>query len=451
MAWLEAALLETAEHPHPERLDTFRASLDAAWIDEALQATGTATLRRRRLPADQVIWLVLGMALQRDRPIHEVVSKLDLAMPDKRSAPVAPSAVTQARKRVGERPLQWLFERSSRQWSHQSASEHRWRGLSLYGIDGTSLRVADSEVNRAHFGGASNGARGDSGYPLMRLTALMALRSHLLAAVRFGPFSESEHVQAHALWPEIPDDSLTILDKNYYSASTLLGISTQGTQRHWLLRVRRNAKWTVIGALGRHDALVKIKTSHQARSKDPSLPETFVARAISYQHPRSEGRQWLLSSLHDPEKYPANELVGLYRERWEIELGYDEIKTHMLNRPRQEAVRSRTVEGVRQEVWGVLLAYNLVRLEMERIADEAQVPPSRVSFVMALRYIRDEWGWCAVASPGTIPAKLRRMRERVSHFVLPERRSDRYFPRAVKIKMSNYRKKPTKNVASDAK
>jgi hypothetical protein len=33
-----------------------RASLDACWIDEALEATGTATLRRRRLPAEQVVW-----------------------------------------------------------------------------------------------------------------------------------------------------------------------------------------------------------------------------------------------------------------------------------------------------------------------------------------------------------------------------------------------------------
>ncbi|KYF79231.1 hypothetical protein BE11_38105 [Sorangium cellulosum] len=55
--------------------------MPAEWIEQALAATGTATLRRRRLPAEQVIWLVLGMALMRDRPIEEVVTKLDLALP----------------------------------------------------------------------------------------------------------------------------------------------------------------------------------------------------------------------------------------------------------------------------------------------------------------------------------------------------------------------------------
>jgi len=47
----------------------------------------------------------------------------------------------------------------------------------------------------------------------------------------------------------------------------------------------------------------------------------------------------LLTSLSDPEKYPADEIVDPYHERWEIELGYDEIKTHLLER--EEAIRSR--------------------------------------------------------------------------------------------------------------
>lgn len=81
------------------------------------------------------------------------------------------------------------------------------------------------------------------------------------------------------------------------------------------------------------------------------------------------------------------------------------------------------------------------RLEMETIAEEAGVPPSRVNFTTAMRFIRDEWAWCAVASPGSIPAKLRRMRDNVLDFVLPERRRQRRFPRAVKIKMSNYARK----------
>ena len=58
-----------------------------------------------------------------------------------------------------------------------------------------------------------------------------------------------------------------------------------------------------------------------------------------------------------------------------------------------------------QELWAIGLAYNLVRLEMERIADEAKVPPARISFVMSLRLIRDEWMWAAASNaPGRSPA-----------------------------------------------
>ncbi|MCD6497779.1 MAG: transposase [Deltaproteobacteria bacterium] len=39
------------------------------------------------------------------------------------------------------------------------------------------------------------------------------------------------------------------------------------------------------------------------------------------------------------------EVAGLYHECWELELGYDEIKTHMLER--QEALRSKNPEGIR--------------------------------------------------------------------------------------------------------
>ena len=81
---------------------------------------------------------------------------------------------------------------------------------------------------------------------------------------------------------------------------------------------------------------------------------------------------------------------------------------------------------------------------MEQVAAEANVPPVRISFVMALQLIQTEWMWCGVASPGTIPEKLRRLRTNVARFVLPERRSERNYPRAVKVKMSNYpRKRPT--------
>ena len=436
MSFVAAALQHTAEFAETESLKRFRDSLDPRWISEALEATGTATLRRRRLPADQIIWLVLGMALQRDRPITEVVSKLDLALPGQGGSDVlAPSSVVHARHRLGAAPMKWLFEKCALSWA---GAGQRWRGLALYGADGSTLRVADTDENREHFG-LARGRAGASGYPLVRIVTLMRLRSRVLAAAAFGPYSKSELGLCEGLWSHVPDDSLTVVDRLFCSASVLLGLQSGGENRHWLLRARKNAKWTVLESFGRYDKLVELTVSRDARRKNPDLPKKFVARAVSYKHPRSKGRQWLLTSLKNATEHPAKELVALYHERWEIELGYDEIKTHLLDR--QETIRSRTVEGVKQEIWGILLMYNLIRIEMVRIAAEAKVPPARISFVAAMRFIRDEWGWCAVAAPGSIPKKLRRMRERVVSFVLPPRRSERSYPRAVKLQSSGYTKK----------
>lgn len=416
--------------------------LDPEWIEEALLTTGTATLRRRRLPADRMIWLVLGMAVLRDMPITEVARQLEVALPaNDGSRTVASSALAQARARLGPAPMEWLFLRTGSAWASASAAPHCWRGLALYGADGTTLRVADSDENRRHFGSQDAGSgRGVSGYPLVRLVVLMALRSHVLAAASFGPYGD-ERAYASDLWESVPDHSLVMVDRLYLQANVLVPLRTSGQERHWLTRAKSNTKYTVIKKLGTGDELVAFAVSSEARRKDPSLPKTFQARAIRYQR-KGYKPSTLLTSLVDATCYPADELRVLYHERWELELGFGEVKTDLLER--LETIRSKSVAGVEQELWGVLLAYNLIRLEMARIADELGVEPRRISFVAALRHFVEQWLWAATtATPGAIPKRLNTMRDRMRRFVLPLRRPERVFPRAVKLKMSNYaRKRP---------
>jgi hypothetical protein len=435
---LDKPLALITELPIPADLTEFRARIDASWIEQALAATDTATIRRRRLPADQVIWLVIGMALFRNRSISNVVDTLDLALPVAHGRTAAPSAITQARDRVGAEPMQWLFGRCAEQWGHGSAAQHRWRDLALYGVDGTTLRVADSDENRDHFGSANTGARGLSGYPLLRLVALMSLRSHQLAATAFGPYTTGECTYARQLWSAVPQKALCVVDRGFFAADVLIPLARDKQQRHWLTRAKKNQKWRVLAQNGPDDFSVEMDVTASARKNDPSLPKTWQLRAIRYQRTGFQP-QWLLTSLCDSKQYPAPEIVALYHERWEIELGYDEIKTEMLDR--EEALRSRSPERVEQELWGVLIAYNLVRLEMERVADQAKVEPTRISFVAAMRFICDEWLWCSFASPGAIPKHLLALRANLRRFILPERRSERSYPRAVKIKMSNYDRK----------
>lgn len=430
----------------PQAFPQLTAHLDPAWVGEALLSTGTATLRRRRLPAERTVWLMLGMALLRDWPVTEVARQLEVALPAADgSRTVAPSAIPQARQRLGPEPLAWLFVRSGGEWGHRSAAADRWHGLALYGIDGSTLRVADSDANRRHFGGHSSGRHDGgrdertSGYPLMRVVVLMALRSHVLVGAQFGPYGTDERAYARPLLDDVPNGSLLLLDRHYLQADVLIPVMTRGRDRHWMTRVKSTTKYRVLKRLGAGDELVELDVSRQARRKNPDLPKTYVARATRFQR-KGYRPTTLLTSLIDPKTYPAADLRVLYHERWEIELGFGEIKTDMLER--LETIRSKSPAAVEQEMWGLLTAYNLVRLEMERIAQELNVAPTRISFVAALRYFVEQWLWAAsTATPGAIPQRLSTMRDRLRLFLLPERRSDRVFPRAVKIKMSNYPRK----------
>jgi len=198
---LENALEIVAEYAQGDRLEGLKRHIDPVWIEEALSWAGTVTLRRRRLPAEQVLWLVIGMGLMRDKPIEQVVDKLELALPDRKQTLIAKSAISQARQRVGDDPLAYLFTVSAAEWSARSADSSRWRGLALYGLDGTTMRVADSPENRAEFGGQDAGeGRGMSGYPLVRVVAMMALRSHVLSAFRFADYATGETTLARGIW-----------------------------------------------------------------------------------------------------------------------------------------------------------------------------------------------------------------------------------------------------------
>ena len=336
-----------------ESFEVFSRSLDLAWVRRALKATGTASIRRRKLPAEFVVWLVIGMALLRDRSIDEVVRHLDLVLPDRKRAnhrrAVTRGAVIAARNRLGSRALAVLFTETAQQWAGQAAEAQRWRGLAVYGVDGTTLLVPDTEHNEQMFGRPRSG-RSAGAYPQLRMVALMVLRSHLLADFAAGPFDHGEQSLAHKLWERLPDHSLTIVDKGFLNYVVFHTIQHSGAERHWLCRAKANLKWKVVRALGEGDDLIEIPLHRGLRRQHPELPAHLCARAMRY-HRRGFRPQILLTSLLDGAAYPAQEIAALYHERWELEIGFDEIKTHTLERA--ETLRSKTPERVLQELWGL--------------------------------------------------------------------------------------------------
>ena len=438
------AILAVGAGARPASFEQFSAAIDPQWIAAALAATGTASVRRRKLPAEHALWLVIGMGLFRDRSIAQVVHHLDLVLPTPRGdrRRITNAAIVQARDQLGAAPLAALFTQTAQVWAPAAAAAERWRGLAVYGLDGTTLRVADTAENVAHFGRPPSRHGEGAGYPQLRLVALLALRAHLLAAAAFGPYRTSELALATPVWDAVPEHAVVILDRGFCSYALFHALGTPDRDRHWLVRARSGPTaltQVVVQRFGPGDALVELRPSRATCAKHPDLPATLRVRAVRV-HRRGFRPYWVFTSLRNPATHPAAELAALYHERWELELAFDEVKTHTLERA--EALRSKAPARVEQEVWGLLLAYNLVRLVMSRAAPRAGVPPLRVSYRDALLAVRAFWHTAWDTAPGTLPRRLDALLDELALFVLPERRARRY-PRAVKIKMSNYpRKRP---------
>ncbi len=92
--------LETIHNYTPEEFSALSDLLSPEIIDECLVDTGVATVRKRRLPMEMMVWAMTGMALFRSLSMNQIVSHLDILLPGKRPF-VVPSAVVQARQRLG--------------------------------------------------------------------------------------------------------------------------------------------------------------------------------------------------------------------------------------------------------------------------------------------------------------------------------------------------------------
>jgi hypothetical protein len=433
MSLLADAIAGFQAHPHV--IDRFSETLRPELIEQALEATGTASIRRRKLPAEQVVWLTVGMAMFTNASIRQVLDRLNLAI----NGNVVPSTISDARKRLGPKPLSYLFDMLAKSWTQQSPVS-TWRGLRLFGVDGTSLRVNDSDENYEHFGKPGTSRGGEAAYPQVRVLAVLDLGLRMLYAAKIGPLNQGELTLACGVLDELPENSLCLMDRGFASFAQFFRQTQGTTNRHFLCRANLSAKYRVNEVLDDGSLLAELHPSAQVRKNHPEMKSPMVVRVIDYQV-EEHGVCRLFTSLTDHKAYPAKEVAEIYHQRWELEVAFDELKTDMLNR--KECLRSKAPEGVEQEIWSVLLTYNLIRREMALTAQAHSAKPTVMSFKASMLFIHDFFV-CHASDPATgrLPERLRKLREDLWRYRLPPRRAERTAPRHVKTKMSSYPKKP---------
>lgn len=103
-------------------------------IQQDFEQAGVATLRKRRLPLETVLCSIIGMALYRQKSVWDIATQMDIMLPDKKPL-VAPSALVQARQRLGSDAIKEVFKAVA-QHGYETNSFKQWAGLNLFALDG---------------------------------------------------------------------------------------------------------------------------------------------------------------------------------------------------------------------------------------------------------------------------------------------------------------------------
>jgi hypothetical protein len=298
-----------------------------------------------------------------------------------------------------------------------------WRGRLVCAIDGSSPPCPDTPANLAVYR-RGGGGRGETGYPLVRLLALVACGTRAILEATFGSTGRGETSYVADLVGALRPGMIVLGDRNFGCRPVIRAIAGAGADLLIRLRAdrrppvcRRCTDGSYLSRIGPVEVrvvccLVRITTGEVSRS-EPYL---------------------LITTVTDP-ACPAAELVRLYHERWEIETAFCELKSTILG---GRVLRARTPDGVAQELYALLVAYQALRIT---IADAALtrpgLDPDRGSFTVALTAARDQ----IIQAAGVIAASSTDLVGAIGRQVLdsplPARRC-RTSPRVVKRAISVY-------------
>jgi Transposase DDE domain/Insertion element 4 transposase N-terminal len=408
----------------------------------ALDRTGRWHQRECLLKAPFVLGYVLLMNIFRDKSLARLLlvllGKLRETYRSLHLDDVTPEAMCKAKERLGPEPLEEAFRAQAAAidpppWFH---------GHRVWSLDGTKLSISDTPQNEAVYGrpGAS---RGRTGFPQALLVTLLDVRSHLVRGAYLGHCRIAERAATLALLGGLGERDLLLMDRGFPAVWFFLELE----ERKIPFVVRMPAGWKAKerAALGPGDWIVEVE------GRPPSSPELRALRAwpkamrltlrmIEY---RVDGGNpvRLLTNVMETRRITAREIAKLYRMRWESEISFDEIKSHLATVRHagvKTAFRSKSPEGVRQEAFGLLVAYNLIRQVMADAADRHQIPVLEISFVEALELIGQTILLQRAHTKDLQPLLYERLLDDIATRRLSRPRRKEVWPRKVKVKMSNF-------------
>jgi hypothetical protein len=356
--------------------------------------------------------------------------------------PMTAAAYCQARQRLPLALLQWLLIQCT-SVMRRSSGGHLFCSLRVWLVDGSSTITPDLPPLARRFGYPPNQKPG-CGFPVPKLLGLFDATSGMILELLLSPKYAHDARQVQQIHPRLGKGDLLLGDRGFCSYAHLALLSLQELAGCFRMHQRQRVDFRphrrcrtgkgqkgrptseYVRRLGRHDQIVRWKRPQDRPdwmklSQWKLLPQTLLVREIRYTLPYRKGMRTrevtLVTTLLDPVVYPKHKIVELYGLRWQVETDLGQLKTTLGMRQ----LKSKSVAGVQKELAVYCLVWNLVRLVMLEAARRQQVPCGRISFVDALRWLRE-------AEVG----------EEVPKLIVNPLRPGRYQPRVIKDRNDSY-------------
>jgi hypothetical protein len=365
--------------------------------DQALKPHRSGPQSRRRLfSKENTFWGFFTQVLNADSGCSEVVRKFH-AFAASRSMDRPSSSTSgycQARQKFRESDLQSILAHTTQQLAQRNTGKSL-QDRRVIVVDGTGLSMPDTLENQQVWPQTTQQNPG-CGFPQAYMCACFNLQTGALLSYELGNKKSHELLLLREQWDTFESGDIFLGDKGFCSYYDVSKFKDQGVDS--VITLARRAPVTANNAdqvLGDDDLLIHWpkpkwnKRGSYSKEEWEALPEKLPLRQIKV-HVQEPGYRtksfFIITTLTDSNLYSANDVAGLYLQRWDVELFFRDIKTTL----GMDILRCKSPSMVRKEILMHFIVYNCLRLLMVKAADQADVPVRMISFKASIQTLR-QW------------------------------------------------------------
>ena len=347
-----------------------------------------------------VLWAFLAQALRDGKGVACAAAVADIATYQLQTGGAIPCGDTgdycRARAKLDLEALRALVTEGAGQLERACPPAWLWHGLHPKLVDGFTFTMPDTPENQHEFPQQKN-QRPGAGFPIARACAVLSLATATVHDLAIGPYQGKETGETALLREMLegfrPGD-VAVFDRCFCSFLMLAGLRQRGAHFCARLHQRRPVDFRKGKRLGPDDHLITWtrpkKPDWMSEQEYARTPGTLTLREVRFRviEPGRRTRELVVvTSLIDPDTWPAEAIAELYGYRWNVELDIRDIKQTL----GLDHVRCKTPEMVRREVWVTLLAYNLIRKLIAVAAAVHDKQPRQLGFTLACQAVLSSW------------------------------------------------------------